>query len=35
LFLKEGKIELDEYVDTIREQKGLSIDALFREEFKC
>lgn len=30
LFLKDGKIELDEYVDTIREQKGLSIDALFR-----
>ena len=34
LFLKDGKIELDEYVDTIREQKGLSIDALFREVYK-
>lgn len=34
LFLKDGKIELDEYVDAIREQKGLSIDALFREVYK-
>ena len=34
LFLKDGKIELDEYVDTIREQKGLSIDALFREVYR-
>lgn len=34
LFLKNGKIELDEYVDTIREQKGLSIDALFREVYR-
>ena len=34
LFLKEGKIELDEYVDTIREQKGLSIDVLFREVYR-
>ena len=34
LFLKDGKIELDEYVDTIREQKGMSIDALFREVYK-
>ena len=34
LFLKDGKIELDEYVDTIREEKGLSIDALFREVYK-
>lgn len=34
LFLKDGKIELDEYVDTIREQKGLSIDELFREVYR-
>ncbi len=34
LFLKNGKIEIDEYVDNIREQKGLSIDALFREVYK-
>lgn len=34
LFLKNGKIEIDEYVDTIREQKGMSIDALFREVYR-
>ena len=34
LFLKAGKIEIDEYVDTIREQKGMSIDALFREVYR-
>ena len=34
LFLKSGKIEIDEYVDTLREQKGMSIDALFREVYR-
>lgn len=34
LFLKDGKIEIDEYVDVIREQKGTSIDALFREVYR-
>lgn len=34
LFLKNGKIEIDEYVDVLREQKGLSIDELFREVYK-
>ena len=29
-----GKIEIDEYVDTLREQKGMSIDALFREVYR-
>ena len=34
LFLKDGKIEIDEYVDVLREQRGLSIDAMFREVYK-
>ncbi len=35
LFLKEGKIIREGDVDDIREEKGMSIDALFREEFRC
>ena len=34
LFLKDGKIEMEEYVDNIREEKGMSIDALFREVYR-
>ena len=34
LFLNDGKIEIDEYVDVLREQRGLSIDAMFREVYK-
>ena len=35
LFLKEGHIVRQGDVDDIREETGKSIDALFREEFKC
>lgn len=35
LFLKEGNIIRQGDVDDIREEKGMSIDQLFREEFKC
>ena len=35
LFLKEGNIIRQGEVDSIREEKGMSIDQLFREEFRC
>ena len=35
LFLKEGRIVRQGDVDDIREETGKSIDALFREEFRC
>jgi ABC-2 type transport system ATP-binding protein len=35
IFLKDGEIALHEDVDTIREEKGVSVDKLFREVFKC
>ena len=35
IFLKEGKIVRQGNIDDIREETGMSIDALFREEFKC
>jgi ABC-2 type transport system ATP-binding protein len=35
LFLKEGNIIRQGDVDSIREEKGMSIDQLFREEFRC
>lgn len=35
LFLKNGRIVRQGDVDDIREKEGMSIDALFREEFKC
>ncbi|WP_455537777.1 ABC transporter ATP-binding protein [Terrisporobacter sp.] len=35
LFISNGEIVLQGSVDEIREEKGKSIDALFREEFKC
>ncbi|NLK47057.1 MAG: ABC transporter ATP-binding protein [Treponema sp.] len=35
VFIKNGKIVRTGDVDTIREETNLSIDALFREEFKC
>lgn len=35
IFISNGKIVLQGEVDAIREEKGKSIDALFREEFKC
>lgn len=35
IFIKDGHIELTSSVDSIRDQKGKSVDALFREVFKC
>ena len=35
IFISKGNIVLQGDVDEIREEKGKSIDALFREEFKC
>ncbi|MCI8336338.1 MAG: ABC transporter ATP-binding protein [Peptococcaceae bacterium] len=35
IFLNQGNIVLDEPVDKVREERGKSIDALFREVFKC
>lgn len=35
IFISNGEIVLRGNVDEIREEKGKSIDALFREEFKC
>jgi ABC-2 type transport system ATP-binding protein len=35
IFLKDGEIALHQDVDAIREEKGMSVDKLFREVFKC
>ena len=35
IFIKNGRIERFGNVDDIREKEGKSIDALFREVFKC
>lgn len=35
VFLQEGRVLLHYEVDALREEKGKSIDALFREVFKC
>ncbi len=35
IFLKDGEIVLTSTVDDIREEKGVSVDALFREVFRC
>lgn len=35
IFIKGGQIVRHTPVDEIREQMGMSVDALFREEFKC
>lgn len=35
VFIKDGHIVLHGDADTIREQKGMNIDGLFREVFKC
>jgi ABC-2 type transport system ATP-binding protein len=35
IFLKEGMVTLRSTVDEIREEKGVSVDALFREVFRC
>lgn len=35
IFLKNGEIVAFDSVESLREEKGKSIDAIFREEFKC
>lgn len=35
IFIKDGSIVLTSSVDAIREENGKSVDALFREVFKC
>ena len=35
IFIDHGKVVLQSSVDDIREEKGMSVDALFREVFKC
>lgn len=35
IFLKDGQVVLTKSVDEIRDENGKSVDALFREVFKC
>jgi ABC-2 type transport system ATP-binding protein len=35
IFLSRGTVGLTASVDEIRQEKGKSVDALFREVFKC
>ena len=35
IFINQGQVVLQSSVDQIREEKGMSVDALFREVFKC
>jgi ABC-2 type transport system ATP-binding protein len=35
IFLKDGEVVLTSSVDEIREDMGVSVDALFREVFRC
>ena len=35
VFVNSGKIALHSTVDSIREERGMSVDAYFREVFKC
>ncbi len=35
IFIKEGQIVLTKTVDEIRDEEGKSVDAVFREVFKC
>lgn len=35
IFIKEGRVVLHKAADEIREEKGESVDKLFREVFKC
>ena len=35
IFLAQGRVMLRSSVDKIREEKGMSVDELFREVFKC
>ena len=35
IFLKQGEVALSASVEQLREERGTSVDALFREVFKC
>lgn len=35
IFVSQGHVALTATVDSIREERGMSVDALFREEFRC
>ena len=35
IFINQGQVVLQSSVDEIREENGMSVDALFREVFKC
>ncbi len=35
IFISQGRVMLQSSVDQIREEKGMSVDALFGEVFKC
>lgn len=35
IFVNQGHVALTATVDSIREERGMSVDALFREEFRC
>ena len=35
VFINNGRVLLTSSVDDIREKNGMSVDALFREVFKC
>lgn len=35
IMIHDGKLEMHSTVDDIREQKGMSVDELFREVYKC
>ena len=35
IFISQGRVALQSTVDGIREEKGMSVDVLFREVFKC
>ena len=35
IFVNDGSVMLHEETETLREKYGKSIDAIFREEFRC
>lgn len=35
IFIDRGQILFQSSVDSIREEKGMSVDALFREVYRC
>ena len=35
IFVNQGQVLFQSTVDAIREEKGKSVDALFREVYKC